>query len=193
MEIGAGIFLGLVALLLYLEKRAGGGTTAGAETPGLGFGDVTYYPAPPADDFANPEVGDVISGGSGLPVTPEKIDLLARAIATAEGFFSNNANVIPRRAHNPGDLTRSFGQPTTGIANAEGVLDFSTDSAGWSALKGEVTGMLTGASHVYAPSMTLRQVAAKYTGGDADGSWATNAARVLGISPDQTLQDFLNV
>ncbi len=194
--IGA-IFAGLVLLAIYLEHRGPSGVSA--ETLG-GDGDAAtpdipqeFYPAPPADEFSNPEVADIISGGSGLPVTADKIELLAKAIATAEGYFSSNPNVIPRRAHNPGDLTRSFGQPTTGIANAEGVLDFSDDNAGWSALKGEATGMLTGGSHVYAPSMTLRQIAQKYTGGDASGSWAANAAAVLGISPDQTLNDFLNL
>ena len=183
MNIAAGgIFAGLVFLLLWLEHRAAAPAVEGTE----------YFPPPPADSFTNPEVGDVISGGSGLPVTPDKIDTLARAIAMAEGFFSSDPNVVPRRAHNPGDLTRDFVQPTLGVANAEGVLIFASDDAGWSALKAQVTAMLTGGSHVYSPNMTLAQVAQKYTGGDGSGSWARNAGAVLGISPDETLEDFLN-
>lgn len=181
-------------LLLFFESQA-----RASDAGGTG-GTIDFAPdgsqlfhAPPADDFSNPEIGDVILGGSGMPVTTDKIDLLAQAIATAEGWTNPNPNVVPRRAHNPGDLTRSFGQPTVGVANSEGVLKFADDNAGWSALKAEATAMLTGGSHVYAPSMTIRQVAAKYTGGDAADSWAQNAARVLGISPDQTLEDFLAI
>ncbi|HLZ52069.1 MAG TPA: hypothetical protein VKP61_15085 [Candidatus Acidoferrum sp.] len=192
MPVAAGIFAGLVLLIAWLESRssAAAGPTAGTLDSA---GDTEFYPAPPADDFSNAEVGDTILGGSGMPVTPAKIDLLAQAIATAEGWTNPNPNVVPRRAHNPGDLTRSFGEPTVGVANSEGVLEFSDDNAGWSALKGEATAMLTGASHVYSPNMTLLQVAQKYTGGDAADSWAKNAAAVLEITPDQTLADFLNL
>jgi hypothetical protein len=182
----AAIFAGVVLLLFFFRDAAQADTTAADQ------GNTFYaFPAPPADDFSNAEIGDVISGGSGMPVTADKIDLLAQAIATAEGWTSANPNVIPRRAHNPGDLTRSFGEATTGTANSEGVLIFADDNAGWSALKAEATAMLTGGSHVYSPLMTIREVAAKYTGGDNSDSWAANAARVLGISADQTLKDFL--
>jgi hypothetical protein len=194
----AGIVGAIALLLLFFESTASADTTAAAAPDGTGTDGTTdyQYPPPPADIFSNSEVGDVIMGSSGSPVTPDKVSLLAQAIATAEGFFSSDPNVIPRRAHNPGDLTKSFGQPTNGIANSEGVLIFSNDDAGWSALKGQVTAMLTGASHIYSPVMTLRTVAAHYTTRDgvptADSdNWASNAARVLGISPDQTLKDFL--
>ncbi len=184
----AGIIGGIALLLLFFEG------TASADQPAAA-GDTSsgdyQYPPPPDDSFTNAEVGDVIMGSSGVPVTPTKIEALAKAIATAEGFFSSNANVVPRRAHNPGDLTRSFGQATDGVANSEGVLIFADDAAGWSALKAEATAMLTGASHIYSPVMTLRAIAAKYTGNDNSDAWASNAARVLGISPDQTLKDFL--
>ena len=183
----AGIVGGIALLLLFFESTASADqVTAGADTSGD-----YQYPAPPDDSFTNSELGDVIMGGSGSPVTPDKVSLLAQAIATAEGFFSSNPNVVPRRAHNPGDLTRSFGQATDGVANSEGVLIFTDDDAGWSALKAEATAMLTGASHIYSPVMTLRAIAAKYTGNDNSDAWAENAASVLGISADQTLKDFL--
>lgn len=181
----AGIVGGIALLLLFFESTASA-DQASADTSGD-----YQYPPPPDDSFTNAEVGDVIMGSSGSPVTPDKVSLLAKAIATAEGFFSSNPNVVPRRAHNPGDLTRSFGQATDGVANSEGVLEFTDDNAGWSALKAEATAMLTGASHIYSPVMTLRAIAAKYTGNDNSDAWASNAAEVLGISPDQTLKDFL--
>ncbi|MHB8613957.1 MAG: hypothetical protein ACYDAL_16270 [Candidatus Dormibacteraceae bacterium] len=193
MPVAAGLFAGVVLLLFLFEKRAE--AAAASSTPGTtgADGSIEFFPPPPPDVFTNAEVADVIMGSSGMPVTPDKIDLLAQAIATAEGWTNPNPNVVPRRAHNPGDLTRSFGEPTAGVANSEGVLKFLDDNAGWSALKGQVTAMLTGASHVYSPTMTLREVAAKYTGNDNSDSWAANASAVLGITPEQTLEDFLNL
>jgi hypothetical protein len=188
----AAIFAGVV-LLLFLEAEQAHADSGAPAAGDLGTDFYYQYPAPPADIFSNAEVGDVISGGSGMAVTAAKIDQLAQAIAKAEGWTNPNPNVVPRRAHNPGDLIRSFGQRTEGVANPEGVLIFADDNAGWSALKGEATGMLTGGSHVYSPAMTLLELARKYTGGDHADSWAANAASVLGISPDQTLEDFLAI
>jgi len=189
------VAVGALLLLFFSQQPAEAeAAPAGEDFSGI---DASLAPAtqifqpPPPDDFANAEIGDVILGGSGVQVTKEKVDQLAQAIATAEGFFNPDPNVIPRRAHNPGNLTKSFGFTTLGTANSEGVLIFSSDDDGWSALKGQATGMLTGGSHVYSPTMTLAQIARIYTGGDQSGFWATNAARVLGISPDQTLVDFL--
>ena len=188
----AGIVGGIALLLLFFESTASAEQPAAVDgTPAADSTGDYQYPPPPADIFSNSELGDVIMGSSGSPVTPDKVDLLAKAIATAEGFFSSNPNVVPRRAHNPGDLTRSFGQLTDGVANSEGVLIFQSDDAGWSALKAQCTAMLTGASRVYSPAMTLRTIAAKYTGNDNSDAWAENAGTVLGISPDQTLKDFL--
>lgn len=188
---------GLAALLFFGAKPA-----AAAESVPLEPGDTTEtnppdstftFTPPPADSPSNPEVGDVISAGGNLPVTQAKIDLLAQAIATAEGFFNPNPAVVPRRAHNPGNLTKSFGFATFGTANSEGVLIFGSDDDGWSALKQQVSAMLSGTSRIYRTTMTLSEVAGTYTGGDNSGSWATNAAAVLGISPDETLADYLRV
>lgn len=185
--IGVATIFVAVVLLLFLEQEAAAGDAAPATD------DYYDYPPPPADDFSNAEVGDVISGGTAMPVTTLKISLLSEAIARAEGWTNPNPNALPRRAHNPGDLTRSFGQPTLGVENSAGVLNFADDDSGWSALKGQVTAMLTGGSHVYSPKMTIRQVAAKYTGGDHADSWAGVVAGALGISPDNTLEDFLAI
>src|SRR5579862_9453923 len=173
--------LGIAAFFFFTPPAEAEESTSGDE----------LFPAPPPDDTSNPEVGEgAILGSTSYPVTDAKIVTLASAIATAEGFYNSNPNVIPRRAHNPGDLTKSFGQATVGVANSEGVLEFSDDNAGWTALKAEAQAMLNGSSRIYSPLMTIREVAAKYTGNDNSDSWATNAARVMGITPDQTLGDF---
>jgi hypothetical protein len=181
---------GGVALAILLSSRTASASEQVSAPPG---DDGAFYPPPPIDGYWNPEVGDAVSGATGFPVTDSKVIALATAIATAEGFYNSNPNVIPRRGHNPGDLTVAFGEATAGVLNSEGVLQFSDDNAGWSALKKQARMMLDGSSRIYSPLMTLRQVAAKYTGGDADGSWAENASRSLGITPDQTLGDFLSL
>lgn len=178
---------GVAAAILFSSQTASAGDQA-APSPA---DDGSLYPAPPTDAAWNPEVGDTVSGATSFPVTDAKIVLLATAIATAEGFYNPNPNVIPRRGHNPGDLTSSFGLPNGGKLNVEGVLAFYSDDDGWTALKTQARMMLDGTSRIYSPTMTVRQMAAKYTGGDASGSWATNAAQVLGITVDQTLAEFL--
>jgi hypothetical protein len=183
-------------LLLLLGLGVAAAIFFSAESAGASEGtssDGSLFPAPPADSNGNPELGDAVSGATSFPVTDAKIVGLASAIATAEGFYNSDPNVIPRRGHNPGDLTVDFGQLTNGVLNSEGVLAFADDNAGWTALKTQARMMLDGSSRIYSPLMTLHQVAAKYTGGDASGSWAANAAKVLGISPDQTLADFLSL
>jgi hypothetical protein len=182
------LLAGGAAIFFFFVPTAAAGDTTGTDTSG---GDTSSQP--PSDFVNNPEVGDVTSGDTSMLVTPDKVLKLATAIATAEGFYSSNPNVIPRRGNNPGDLTASFGLPTSGKLNSAGVLQFDSADAGWTALKMQATLMLNGQSHNYRPTMTLYQVAAKYTGGDNASSWAQNAASVLGISPDNTLADFLGM
>jgi hypothetical protein len=47
------------------------------------------------------------------------IDKIASAIATAEGFFSPDPNVLPRRNNNPGDLRVPGGGPIRKFATKE--------------------------------------------------------------------------
>ena len=59
-----------------------------------------------------------------------RVQALAQAIATAEGFGVPGA--VPTRANNPGDLV--MGDQGLGVANAEGVTIYPTIAAGWAAL-----------------------------------------------------------
>ena len=43
-------------------------------------------------------------GPGPAPDLEQKLEALWRGIGKAEGYFSDNPNVIPRRAHNPCDL-----------------------------------------------------------------------------------------
>lgn len=115
------------------------------------------------------------------------VQALANAIATAEGFFS--AGSLPQRANNPGDLELG----DQGQGTIAGKTIFASLQDGWDALYHQVSLMLTGASRIYSPSMTISQIAGFYTGGDNPTSWATNVANALGVGVDTTLQDLLGV
>ncbi len=111
----------------------------------------------------------------------DKVVLLARAIARAEGFWHPDPNVLPRRNHNPGDLTDSAGS----------IRYFATDESGWAALYDQVSRMLTGQSQVYSLDMTFLEVAYLYTGNDNAGAWAATVAGELGLSPGHTLREYV--
>jgi hypothetical protein len=108
------------------------------------------------------------------------IGLLADAIAKAEG--SNPA------WNNPGDLTKSFGYVTTGVANSDGVLIFLRLEDGWQALYKQLEAIISGNSH-YTLSTTLADFGFGYSGGDRN--WAVNVADALGVDPSVTLGSIL--
>lgn len=110
------------------------------------------------------------------------IDDFAAAIAYAEGFYVSGSRAA--RNNNPGDLTVD----TTGQAvGTDGpFMVYATLADGWEALKQQISLMLSGASAYYDPSMTLREIAAKYTATDPE-AWAANVASRLGTTVDSTL------
>ena len=99
---------------------------------------------------------------------------LARAIAKAEGF--GKAGAIPTRAHNPGDLV--LGDVGHGTLGAEKITVFGDDATGWAALQHQLDLIRTGKSHVYRSSMTLSEMAHKWTRTQPD-NWAANVAMHL--------------
>ena len=109
----------------------------------------------------------------------EKVQYLAEAIARAEGFYV--AGSLPQRQNNPGALKPG------GVFIA---LYPDTDS-GWTALYNQVELMLTGRSAYYNSSMTFSQIAQIYTGGDNAETWAFIVSNTLGLTPANTLNDYL--
>jgi hypothetical protein len=200
------VVLGILAIAaLALGASSGssffsGNTPAPAPPDGSAPGDATaaldYSSAPPVDQISTLGDGDVagpILGGTGMQIPLSKVTQLATAIATAEGFFSSDPNVVPRRANNPIDLTDGLGVPTLGNANKEGVKIFGSIADGWKAAYIQVTAMLDGSSKHYTVGMSIFQVAKVFTGNDNPAAWANNCASVLGLSTSNTLQDFLNL
>lgn len=111
---------------------------------------------------------------------------VANAIALAEGF--NVPGSVPQRSNNPGDLF--LGDKGSGLA-ANGETVFASITAGWNALYNQVVLMLDGQSSHYSPSQTFSQIASIYTGGDNPSGWATTVSGALGLTPDNTLNDYL--
>lgn len=138
---------------------------------------VLSVPSGPATDAeGNPLEPDYTPGD-------DPIGLFMKAVAIAEG--SDTA------WNNPGDLTTSFGFPVVGRANSAGVLMFDTMNHGWGALRAQLELIAGGGSHVYTPSMSIADMAVKYTGGDQANSWASNVAETLGVDPSTSIGDLL--
>lgn len=119
-------------------------------------------------------------------VSEQIVEIVARAIAKAEGF--GIAGAVPTRANNPGDLTQA-GQGyagDTGQTLGANIIVFDTVENGWNALYRQVRLMLSGGSGVYSLADSIEAVAAKYTATDA-GAWAQNVADALGVDPSVTL------
>lgn len=106
------------------------------------------------------------------PSVSDRVQRIARAIATAEGYGVPGA--IPTLRNNPGNIRSSAGPIAT----------YPTPEAGWEALYRQVSRMLDGTSPYYPTHYTLAQVARVYTGEAAFMNWATNVGRILGVSTD---------
>lgn len=175
--LGAGLLLGIVALFA-VKAQAGGSPVHDSIVP-VAQNTVT-------------DAGVVMTAPNPFIPQSDGVTKLGIAIATAEGFFFPDPAVIPRRAHNPGDLTKSFGFPTDGVANAEGVLIFNSDNDGFGALYAQLNLIRSGGSHVYSLDDTISSMAEKWVGNRAAAAgWAKNVAEYLNISTDMTLAQVL--
>jgi hypothetical protein len=104
-------------------------------------------------------------------------EILAHAIATAEGYFASgphNGHTLPFILNNPGDLTASS---VPYDSKVQGKCRFKTPEDGWLALGRELNIIASGRSHAYSPGRTMQQFALVYTGGDSPDTWL---AAVLG-------------
>ncbi len=115
---------------------------------------------------------------------------LAHAIAKAEGFGARNAK--PTRLHNPGDIRARCGNAYPGQVgiDKQGYAIFKTDRAGWAALEAQIDKIVVGASRFYSVNSTLRQLGRGYA---TSSIWARNVAKNLGVTPDTSLFEILDV
>ena len=109
------------------------------------------------------------------------ISKIADAIAFAEGYFVPGSR--PRRNNNPGDLERDL--TGKGVARDGPYVIYATSQDGREALERQVRLMFAG-SHIYKPSMTIAEVAHRYTAADPE-IWAWNVAARLGVGVETQL------
>ena len=113
-----------------------------------------------------------------------RIERIAEAIAYAEGFYVNGSR--PQRNNNPGDLTAPLGFSFIGH---DGIyVIFSTIADGWNALYKQVELILTNRSGIYSSSMTILDIARRYTT-TAQNEWANNVASRLGVTVDTVISE----
>jgi len=117
----------------------------------------------------------------------ELIDKFADAIAYAEGYYVTSSRA--ERNHNPGNLT--VDTTGTSIGNDGPFMVYASPDDGWEALKKQVERMIDGTSQYYNQTMSILEIAYKYTATDAL-AWARNVASRLGVSTDITLMDLLS-
>jgi hypothetical protein len=119
----------------------------------------------------------------------DRVDMLAHAIAKAEGFGVKGA--VPTRYHNPGDIrTFKVGVHYAGQigVNKQGYVIFKNDAAGFAALRANLRKMAAGESQYYGREMTIVSVAKLYA--TKWRTWSKNVAKNLGVSPTTTLREY---
>lgn len=112
------------------------------------------------------------------------INFFTNAIAKAEGYGVTGA--IPTRANNPGDLVIPNWQGQK--LGSEGISVFITPNEGWNRLKYQLYLIGSGQSHVYSLTMTIADMAKKWTRTNPD-VWASIVASSIGTTTDVTLGD----
>jgi hypothetical protein len=132
-------------------------------------------------------------GGSSMSTTAGTgVQLLAEAIAVAEGFYI--PGTIPNRANNPGDLTKGdFGDTGVYITAKGGVqiIQYASVQDGWNALYQKLQNIANGGSSVYSPDMTLGQFINTFSGGGSTG-YVNSILSTTGATQDTPLGSVLS-
>jgi hypothetical protein len=147
----------------------------------IGGGAALLYYLNKQGTFSGTVVGEAISDVSSAF---DPVDSLAKAIATAEGFYVDGSR--PQRDHNPGDMTADL--IGRGVGTDGPFIVFATDDDGWSNLKAQIQKWFDGSSKNADSSSTIADLSGFYTNTEQD-SWASNVAKALGVSTDTSLSD----
>jgi hypothetical protein len=121
----------------------------------------------------------------------QNVHILAQAIAKAEGFGPRST--LPTRLHNPGDLkvVKDYRYPGQVRVGKGGHAQFRTEADGWAALNHQIDKMASGESKHYSVNMTLQEIGKRYAKNSR--VWAKNVAHNLGVPPDTSLWEILDV
>lgn len=134
----------------------------------------------------------LLLGGSAVAYTsingiPDSVlTAIANAIAVAEGYAPGNR---PYTNNNPGDLTLDV--TGTGVNMDGPFVVYATATDGFNALKRQID-LWFGGSSVMNPTMTLLQIASKYTTTNST-NWAQTVASQLGVMTSTTLNQLLTL
>lgn len=135
--------------------------------------------------FSGTVVGQAITDvSSAVESVADPVDALAKAIATAEGFYVDGSR--PQRDHNPGDMTADL--IGKGVGTDGAFIVFATDEDGWANLKAQIQKWFDGSSSHADSSSTIADLAGFYTNTE-QSAWANNVANALGVSTDTSLSD----
>jgi hypothetical protein len=123
-------------------------------------------------------------GGAMIPGlnTPDNVKRIARAIASAEGFYVSGSR--PARNHNPGDMTADLIGKKVGMDGS--FVVYATDDDGWEDLYKQIDLWLNGGSAHATSDSTITDISQFYTTTDQT-AWATNVANSLGVSLDTSI------
>ena len=125
-----------------------------------------------------------------VTVSYDLIMKFCKAIAVAEGYGKPGPT---SHANNPGNITDDgdvgCGCVETHGRNGAKITIYPTPDAGWAALERKVGRILCGGSRVYKLSMTIAELALKWSG---DPNWGINVAQCLQVSPSTTLADLVS-
>lgn len=113
-------------------------------------------------------------------ISDATLTAIANAISVAEGYAPGSRSY---RDNNPGDLTIDV--TGTGVGTDGPFIVYATPDDGFNALKRQID-LWFGGSSVMNPSMTLLQIASKYTTTNAT-AWAQTVASQLGVPTSTTL------
>ena len=114
-----------------------------------------------------------------LLTTPKDVELVAKAIAVAEGFYVEGS--VPQRYNNPGDIEDQSGKK----------IVYPTVAFGWQSLYRQIELMISGRSRIYRPGMTWEQIGKLYDGETSYMNWTDNVCKELKVPPTSTLQEFV--
>ena len=151
----------------------------------IGGGAALLYYLNKQGTFSGTVVGEAIdTATSAVSSITDPTDALAKAIATAEGFYVDGSR--PQRNHNPGDMTADL--IGKGVGTDGPFIVYATDDDGWANLKAQIQKWFDGTSKNADSSSTIADLAGFYTNTE-QSAWANNVANALGVSTDTSLSD----
>lgn len=123
----------------------------------------------------------------------DKIELLAQAIAHAEGYYAPARNGIvplPRRIFNPVDLTKDLVGKATGFEQGKAV--FANEADGFANAYRQLEIIKNGSSRKYQLEMSMQDFAVEWTGADAWQSWLRTVTQLTDTNANTTLGEYFN-